>query len=47
MEKIQEGQPFTIFVECAGTPAQLEKEFLPYQKNASERKQTFRRIRKK
>ncbi len=27
MEKIQEGQPFTIFVECAGTPAQLEKAF--------------------
>lgn len=25
MEKIQEGQPFTIFVECADTPAQLEK----------------------
>lgn len=27
MEKIQEGQPFTIFVECADTPAQLEKAF--------------------
>ncbi len=27
MEKIQEGQPFTIFVEYAETPAQLEKLF--------------------
>lgn len=27
MERIQEGQPFTIFIESANTPAQLEKLF--------------------